>query len=190
MIRKRKIMKHMVVIFLFINNVSTANSVTVDHKCSSGGRLTVLWWSQEPYIYKSGDKQEDNVKSTVVTPASLSGMFPLILSKALQRCCKSSTTLNYTTVPEGPAGLDQLLAAEEFDLILPVGAEVGAETVRRFRFTGLLESPGVAVLIKGNVSGAQLLLSVLQGWPILVFILISASLAGVVIWLFVSDKVS
>ncbi|RMX38411.1 hypothetical protein pdam_00011830 [Pocillopora damicornis] len=184
MIRERKMMKHIAVMFLFIDNVFLANAVTVDHKCSTGGRLTVLWWGQEPYIYKFGDKQEDNLKSKVDAPASISGMFPLILDQALERCCKSSTTLNYTQVPEGPAGLDQLLAAEDFDLILPVGAEVGAGTVRQFSFTGLLESPGVAVLIKGNVSGAQLLLSVLQGWPILVFILISASLAGVVIWLF------
>ena len=183
-------MKHIAVMFLFIDNVFLANAVTVDHKCNTGGRLTVLWWGQEPYIYKSGDKQEDNLKSKVDAPASISGMFPLILDQALERCCKSSTTLNYTQVPEGPAGLDQLLAAEDFDLILPVGAEVGAGTVRQFSFTGLLESPGVAVLIKGNVSGAQLLLSVLQGWPILVFILISASLAGVVIWLFVSNNMS
>lgn len=190
MIRERKMMKHIAVIFLFIDNVFLANAVTVDHKCSTGGRLTVLWWGQEPYIYKSADKQEDNLKSKVDAPTSISGMFPLILDQALERCCKSSTTLNYTQVPEGPAGLDQLLAAEDFDLILPVGAEVGAGTVRQFSFTGLLESPGVAVLIKGNVSGAQLLLSVLQGWPILVFILISASLAGVVIWLFVSNNMS
>lgn len=180
--------------FWLINNVSLANSVSVDHKCTTGGQLTVLWWSQEPYIYKSDEQHHGDehaeVKSEVDSPSSLSGMFPLILSQVLKRCqCNNNTILNYTEVQEGPAGLDQLLAEEDFDLILPVGAEVGSETVRRFPFTGLLESPGVAVLIKGNVSGAQLLLSVLQGWPILVFILISASLAGVVIWIFVSENI-
>ena len=166
---------YFVVIGLFINNVCS----NVDHKCDNGEQMTVLWWSQEPYIFTS--KEHDL--------PSLEGMFPVILSKMIKRCCNITTTVNYTKIPEGPTSLDKLLSSSNFDVIIPVGGNVGAETVRRFPFVGVLESPGVAVLVKGNVSGTQLLLSVLQGWPILVFILISATLAGVVIWLVVSKLI-
>lgn len=167
---------YFVVMCLFINNVC---SVSVDHKCSNGGQMAVLWWSQEPYIFTP---EEHDLPS-------LKGMFPVILSKVIKSCCHSNPTVNYTKIPAGPASLDKLLASNNFDVIIPVGGNVGAETVRRFPFVGVLESPGVAVLIKGNVSGTQLLLSVLQGWPILVFILISATLAGVIIWLVVSEVI-
>lgn len=178
------------VIVLFINNARLAYSVSVDHKCSNGGQMAVLWWSQEPYIstpeeHDHEDEHDEAANAGGDLP-SLEGMFPVILRHVIRSCCHSNTTVNYTKIPEGPASLDKLLAKNSFDAIIPVGATVGAETVRRFAFVGVLESPGVAVLIKGNVSGTQLLLSVLQGWPILVFILISATLAGVVIWLVVS----
>ena len=177
------------VVSLFIHNVHMGNSVEVDQKCTRGQQMTVYWWNQEPYIYSSEDHAREGEHKDEEDSDELSGMFPAILSKVFKRCCHKNATLNFTKNPEGPAGLDSLLARKQFDVIIPVGAQVGALTVRRFPFAGFLESPGVAVLIKGNVSGTQLLLSVLQGWPILVFILISASLAGVVIWSMVSWRV-
>ena len=164
---------YLVLIGLFINNVCSS----VDHKCDNGEQMTVLWWSQEPYIFTLKERDLP----------SLEGMFPVILSKMIKSCCNINTTVNYTKISEGPTSLDKLLGSNNFDVIIPVGGNVGAESVRQFPFVGVLESPGVAVLIKGNVSGTQLLLSVLQGWPILVFILISATLVGVIIWLVVSE---
>ena len=172
------------VIFLFMCNARLANMMDVDTKCSSRQQITVIWWSQEPYIYNSEDHANEDGHKDEQAKQEFLGMFPVILDKIFKRCCNG--TLNYTKTPDGPASLDSLLAKHQFDLIIPVGAQAGALTVRRKPFAGILESPGVAVLIRGNVSGTQLLLSVLQGWPILVFILISASLAGVVIWLVVS----
>lgn len=185
MVRNMKL--HFMVIFLFINDVRQANSVSVDHRCRDGGQLSVLWWSQEPYVYTKEEHHHQDEPAEENPP--LQGMFPAILSQVIRRCCHSNTIINYTNVPEGPASLDKLLVKNSFDAVIPAGANVGAETVRQVPFVGVLESPGVAVLIKGNVSGTQLLLSVLQGWPILVFILISATLAGVVIWLVVSGDI-
>lgn len=181
---------YVMVICLLMSNVRLGNSAAGDHKCTSGRQMTVLWWSQEPYIHTSKghahENEHEDEEEDKQGKEELAGMFPAILSKVFKHCCHRNTTLNYTKIPEGPASLDNLLKRNDFDVVIPVGAQVGALTVRRFQFAGILESPGVAVLIKGNVSGTQLLLSVLQGWPILVFILISASLAGVVIWLMVS----
>ena len=164
---------HSMVILFFIYNVRLGNSLDVDHKCDNGQQMTVFWWSQEPYIYVPEEHAHKGEHRDEENKHDLSGMFPAILNEMLKRCCHSNTILNYTKIPEGPSSLDTLLFTNHFDIITPVGAQVGALTVRQFPFAGFLESPGVAVLIKGNVSGTRLLLSVLQGWPILVFILIS-----------------
>ena len=174
------------VILLFMYNARLGSMMDVDQKCSSGQQITVIWWSQEPYVYASEEHANEDGHKDEQAKQKFSGTFPVILDNIFKRCCHRNTNLNYTKTPDGPASLDSLLAKHQFDVIIPVGAQVGALTVRQFPFAGILESPGVAVLIRGNVSGTQLLLSVLQGWPILVFILISASLAGVVIWLVVS----
>lgn len=172
-------------VLLFVYNTRLGNSVDVDHKCANGQPLTVFWWSQEPYIYSSEEHSRKNGQVDEELEPDLSGMFPPILSIMLKRCCHSNATLNYTEIPEGPSHLDRVLTAYHFDIIIPVGSQVGASTVRRHPFAGIVESPGIAVLIRRNVSGTQLLLSVLQGWPLLVFILITASIAGVLIWLMV-----
>lgn len=164
--------------------VLRGKATNLDTKCAKGQQISVFWWSHEPYISSTEDyHREDEIHKN-----GLSGMFPVILDRVLRHCCHVNTTLNYKKTHDGPGSLDSILALNQFDVIIPVGTEVQASTVRRLPFAIILESPGVAVLIRGNLSGTQLLLSVLQGWPILVFILISASLTGVVIWLVVSEN--
>ena len=183
MIMERETKLCFMTVLFFVYNTRLGNSVDVDHKCANGQPLTVFWWSQEPYIYSS-EKHSRKHRQADEEP-DLSGMFPHILSIMLKRCCHSNATLNYTKIPEGPSHLDRVLTTYHFDVIIPVGTQVGASTVRLYPFARILESPGIAVLIRGNVSGTQLLLSVLQAWPLLVFILITASIAGVLIWLMV-----
>lgn len=173
-------------IYLFLFN-RLGKAIDTDRKCFSGEQITVTWWSQEPYIYTSEKHARRGERNEKLGDEELLGIFPTILRNVFKHCCHGNTNLNYTKTLQGPASLDSLLEKNNFDVIIPVGARVGALTARTFPFAGIVESPGVAVLIRGNVSGTQLLLSVLQGWPILVFILISASLAGVVIWLVVSN---
>ena len=121
---------YFVVIGLFINNFCLTNS-SVDRKCIDGEQMTVLWWNKEPYIFTP--KEHD-------LPSSERGMFPVILSKVTKRCCHVNTTVNYTKIPEGPASLDKLLSSSIFDVVMPVGGNVGVETVGGSPFVGVLES--------------------------------------------------
>ena len=165
----------------------------IDHKCSNGLRLSAFWLKQEPYIFLSQqhtreEKQEEQVNASEAT--TLTGILDTVLLRVIRRCCHENTSLDYTKSSCGPASLDELLSKQNFDFIVPVGSHWGASSVRLFPFVGVFESPGVAVLTKGNVSDAQLLLSVLQAWPILVFILVSASLAGIIMWLLVRSLIT
>lgn len=185
-VSKKSYLCSTVLMLLFI--VLRGQATDLDSKCAKGQQISVFWWSHEPYISGSEEYHREERNDDEIHQKGLWGMFPVILARVLRHCCHVNTTLSYKKTHDGPESLDSILALDQFDVIIPVGAELQALTVRRFPFAVLLESPGVAVLIRGNVSGTQLLLSVLQGWPILVFILISASLAGVVIWLVVSDN--
>ncbi|XP_067043929.1 uncharacterized protein [Acropora muricata] len=180
-VSKKSYLCSTVLMLLYI--VLRGQATDLDTKCAKGQQISVFWWSHEPYISGSEEYHREERNDDEIHQKGLRGMFPVILARVLRHCCHVNTTLSYKKTHDGPESLDSILALNQFDVIIPVGAELQALTVRRFPFAVLLESPGVAVLIRGNVSGTQLLLSVLQGWPILVFILISASLAGVVIWL-------
>ena len=152
----------------------------VDYKCDNGVPIAIQWWNQEPYIYHVNSHFETQPDSANKSQ----GLFPWFLKHVLSKCCRASTA-NYTKI-SGPAGLPGVLSIGDFDLILPVVSKLEAVSVRGFPYVGVFESPGVAFLTKGNVSGTQLLFAVLGAWPILVFILMSAALAGVIIWLLVS----
>ncbi|KAK2547062.1 Potassium voltage-gated channel subfamily B member 1, partial [Acropora cervicornis] len=180
-VSKKSYLCSTVLMLLFI--VLRGQATDLDTKCAKGQQISVFWWSHEPYISGSEEYHREEGNDDEIHQKGLWGMFPVILARVLRHCCHVNTTLSYKKTHDEPESLDSILALNQFDVIIPVGAELQALAVRRFPFAVLLESPGVAVLIRGNVSGTQLLLSVLQGWLILVFILISASLAGVVIWL-------
>ena len=160
-------------LIMFLAFVSPSLS-NVDDKCKHGRPITAKWWPQEPYIHQSASHGD-----------SPRGIFADFLERVVESCCNRSSAINYTTFSPGASGLPELLSEDSYDLVLPVASGSGA--FRGYPFVGVFESPGVAVLMKNNVSGAQLLLAVLEGWPILVFILLSASLAGLIIWLLVSE---
>lgn len=87
---------------------------------------------------------------------------------------------------DGPVGLTDLLDREDFDIVAPVNGLPTTRSIRGFGFISVVESTGVAILMAANASGAKLLLSVLQAWPVLVFIIVSAVFAGVLMWFLVS----
>ena len=72
------------------------------------------------------------------------------------------------------------------DLAMPIKQRVGKYSVLGMAFVGLLDSPGIAVVIKRTVAGTELLKAILMAWPILIFVILSALLSGFFIWFLVS----
>lgn len=57
-----------------------------------------------------------------------------------------------------------------------------------FYFLPMIDSPGVAFLIVGPEEGAAAKVifdSILQGWPILVLLVVMSALAGIIMWMLV-----
>ena len=57
-------------------------------------------------------------------------------------------------------------------------------------FVPIVDSPGYALLIKYDSSSQSSVIfeSILNGWPILILTIVMAVLAGMIIWMLVSDK--
>ena len=60
--------------------------------------------------------------------------------------------------------------------------EYGKTTFETQPFIAIVESFGIAVLKHSNISTAKLMTSLFQAWPVLLFIVISAAIAGIVMW--------
>lgn len=161
------------VISLFFFKLSF--SQTLDEKCASDNHtLRIYFWDKQPYIYESA---QDISKPE--------GFFVIIIREALNHCCLAATNIRFVKENSGPAGLKGLLEGGMFDLVMPVHGFPDSLRVHGFPFVGIVESAGAAVLMLSNASGGKLLLSVLKAWPILVFIIVSALLAGVLMWFLV-----
>ncbi|EDO40030.1 predicted protein [Nematostella vectensis] len=111
----------------------------------------------------------------------MAGIFHDILTESLKICCPA-IKLEFKKIATGNQGLRNMMDGGDFDVIAPVGNSPYSSNIRGYPFLEISESSGSAILMSGNASGGRLLFSVLSAWPILIFIVISATLAGVIIW--------
>ena len=155
---------------------SAANSESLDNRCHNGQSISITWWIQEPYF-------KQLVFKTNTIPE---GLMSEILALVFQQCCPQSFSLKYESVLDGPQNLQQILDEGNFDVLAPASVSSVVTSVQGYPFIGIIESPSVAILRKANVNGIQLVLSVLKAWPLMVFIIVSAALAGILMWFLVS----
>lgn len=92
--------------------------------------------------------------------------------------------------PNKPHVLISLLYSSQpkFDIALPLNtAKFGKASFETLPFVAIVESIGIAVLKHSNVSGGKLMSSIIQAWPVLLFIILAACIAGIIIWFVVSS---
>ncbi|CAB4025241.1 potassium channel, partial [Paramuricea clavata] len=136
-----------------------------------------MYWHHCPYIMNE-------------TRGNVSGVFPNILKSIVKQCCHGNVELVYQQT-KGPA--DFYTAVQEmrfnrsqpkkFDIALPVHIEKYGKTLfETLPFIAIAESLGIAVLKHSNVSSGKLMSSLLQAWPVLLFIILTACVAGIIMW--------
>ena len=153
---------------------------TPDEKCDRGLPFSATWQFYGPYAKPATSK------------TGVEGIFPHLINQMLQVCCNSTVRVSRgkisDTVRETEGELDSPLRA--YDLTFPVtGTSLEDEYFKDMPFIPLVQAPRVALLVGANpeqVKTTQLLKTVFKAWPILVFILVAATLSGIIIWLLVS----
>ena len=63
------------------------------------------------------------------------------------------------------------------------------ESIFLHPFLGLVDSPGIAVIAQKSIPGEELMAAILDSWPILIFIGMSLSLSGIVMWALVRSVI-
>lgn len=103
-----------------------------------------------------------------------------ILERGIQLCCHVHVQLQYNNMEEKKDLINR-------SIIMPVSRRSYQTTIAYGRpFVGLVDAPAIAVITQASVPGADLLMAILDSWPILIFIITTISLSGLMIWLLVS----
>ena len=146
----------------------------------------LVWWQKKPLVFTtSGGK----------SPADggpLGGLLPEIWPMVANRC-REFLPRSYTDgyrhhqIAKPLSKLEFAQVMGPGDLLMPIKLRKSKETVLGMPFVKLLDSPGVAVIIKKALTGTDLFNAILMAWPILMFVVLSALLSGFFMWFLVSS---
>lgn len=138
--------------------------------CFKGTAFSLVYWEQKPYIFKDEKHSE------------IDGALPEILRSVYKTCCKTNAKISAKLI-DYPTSLKATIDDYSNEVIIPVGRRVGREeSIYLHPFLGLVDSPGIAVVAQKSIPGEELMAAILDSWPILIFIGMSLSLSGIVMW--------
>lgn len=155
-----------------------------DEKCSRGLPLSAAWQYYGPYA-------KPNIRGGQV---AVEGIFPHMINKMLHVCCNSSTTVKFGKIFDSIRGLEGHLDQpnKAYDFSFPVtGLSLEDVVFKDMPYIPFVQAPRVALLVHETAEDnktTQLMNTVFKAWPILIFILVAATLSGIIIWLLVSPS--
>ena len=160
--------------------------------------LFLYYWHHPPYVIASDDATTAP-QVTQIKRLPINGMFVSILSEVVTYCLNDANVTirrlnnqmelyrhNWTSVPP---------TSSNIEIFMPVWSSKGdplhflSGLVTSSKFLRILDSPGsVHFYPQPNVPvGSDLYTVIIQGWPMLVLIMLGAAYSGIIIWLLVSD---
>lgn len=158
----------------------TADETSLDEKCSKGQPMSVAWQYYGPYA-KPNITDDGNI--------TVEGIFPHLLNKMLHVCCNSKTTVKFGKVLGSIRDLESQpdQPSKAYDFSFPItGKRLADESFKGLPYIPFVQAPRVALLVRDEMEDtktSQLMKTVFKAWPILVFILVAATLSGIIIWL-------
>ena len=162
------------------------NGLSFGVSSSDESNPAMIWWPEKPLIF-SENKTSESIKD-------LKGILPEIWKSVVEHYQSSLSRHDLDRLIDGETlEKPSPLSKKEFSEIvagkgalMPVKLRRGKDSCLGMHFVKLIDSPGVAVLMKKTLTGTDLLNAILLAWPILIFVILSASLSGFVIWFLVS----
>ena len=148
-------------------------------------QVNIAWQLKPPYSLQTNATDDQ---------PNVDGIFHQVLDFALDKCCsyflERKPKLKYLAVASNTSELFQNIFNENVTFVFPIPRSQQMSTLNRF-YINIIESPGV-VLIQRKLSysinrGDDLLKALLGTWPIVVLSLLLSCLAGICIWIFVSQ---
>ena len=161
--------------------------VSLDNRCFGDpeGPISVGFHSYHPYVsFAMAGKS-----------LHLRGMFPSILADTLDYCCQGGMDkVKFAKMLKTPLEAEDRFLKDdvnEYDFTFPVHAPEGTKSFRDHPFIPLVHVPSVVLLAyDGNERTTKthaIATTILKAWPIMVFILLTATFSGIIIWFLVSN---
>ena len=156
---------------------------TLDERCDRGLPISASWQYYGPYA-KASTKMSSKL--------GVEGIFPHLINKMLHFCCNASTVVSYGKIIKTIRKLEGQLNDPQsaYDLTFPItGISEDDMIFKDLQFIPIVQAPRVALLVLDKDmtdQTSQLLMTVTKAWPILVFIIVAATLSGIIIWALVS----
>lgn len=166
----------------FTGNVLTEAELSrfsFDEKCSRGLPLSASWQYYGPYSKPSRRGSQIAVE----------GIFPHMINKMLHVCCNNSATVKFGKILDSIRGLEEQLDHPDkaYDFSFPItGMSLEDVAFKDMPYIPFVQAPRVALLVHETAEDnktTQLMNTVFKAWPILIFILVAATLSGIIIWL-------
>lgn len=176
----------MITILLLVNHI-TSLFMYISETCPCGSHLTTSWRRYEPYVNISDDGEPGQI-------------IPMVLQSMVDDCCGlcdafSKTLLHFNmngnNKPSAKNTSRDLLESleESTDFTFPVYGHKNQDSYKGgYGYIPVIESAGVAFIVYPEVSTTQTSMfnSMLRCLPVLVLPIVTAYIAGVIIWFLVS----
>lgn len=167
--------------------VKPLKKYSIDEKCDSGMDFGVGFQVYTPYVNAGMDFDGNSI---------LSGIIPHITRDAMRFCCPKS---NFTFGHLFNSILDieeHFESDTEIDLSFPVYGLNGKHSTefKDFPFIPVVTAPRIVLLVPDqlfqdlNTRTQVLMKTIFNAWPMLIFIIVSAMLAGLTVWLLDKKK--
>ncbi|XP_032227336.2 uncharacterized protein LOC5503167 [Nematostella vectensis] len=165
------------------NSYRNATNLTLQERCKQGLPLSIAVYPYPPYVrVKPGAELDNGLRRYTLT-----GMIPELLSSLLNSCCHPNTKVEFGTVLPSLRAAENILFDKFFDVVFPIyGYDVIEYAFRGHVFVRLFQAPRVVLLVQDAHSDAgktdALITTLGRAWPMLVFILVIATLASMILW--------
>lgn len=157
--------------------------VSVDERCFSEDDMPIsfAFHKNVPYVSLHPAKQAN---------LHIQGMFPGLLLDILDYCCPlGAKKVKFAKLLRTPMEAENRFMSEyvnEYDFTFPIHAPATSRSFRDHPFIPLVRVPSVVFLAyDGNKRTSKthaIASTILRAWPIMVFILLSATFSGIIIW--------
>ena len=161
--------------------------ISLDERCFGAENmpLSLSFHKNHPYAFFEHDPKVLHVR----------GMFPSLLADILDYCCQGgSDKVKFAKLLRSPLEAEDHFLGDnvnEYDFTFPIHAPAGTRSFRDHPFIPLVSVPSVVLLVyDGNERTTKthaIASTILKAWPIMVFILLTATFSGIIIWFLVSN---
>lgn len=159
---------------------------SLDERCQRGMPLSVAWHNYPPYtmIFRSKHPERKTRGLTI------EGMFPTLLSQMIKFCCHNKSEVHFGKFLKSSRHGIKDMEKNTNDFTFPLYSH-NMDTFRNRAMIPLVKAPRVILLVHDESSASRthiLFSTIVNAWPMLIFIIITALLSGIIVWFLVSNE--